>query len=109
MGGLSRARAARYDRRMLRFTIGALLLEAVLVMSGCGASRQQGSGAAHGEREYRAMTWHEYYCDVERRTKRAGGFVMWLNPPKPERTKAADSKHPPDPECTGTLVTMMQP
>jgi hypothetical protein len=94
---------------MLRFLAGALLCGTLLIASGCGASRQHGSAStAHGGREHRAMTWHEYYCDAERRTKRAGGFVMWLNPPKPERIKTTDPKHPPDPECTGTLVTMMQ-
>jgi xanthine dehydrogenase iron-sulfur cluster and FAD-binding subunit A len=33
----------------------------------------------------REMTWEEYYVDVERRARRKGGFVMWLNPPRPVR------------------------
>jgi hypothetical protein len=33
----------------------------------------------------REMTWEEYYVDVEQRARRKGGFVMWMNPPRPIR------------------------
>jgi hypothetical protein len=33
----------------------------------------------------REMTWEEYYVDVEQRARRKGGFVMWMNPPRPTR------------------------
>jgi hypothetical protein len=42
-----------------------------------GAVRETVPGAR------REMTWDEYYFDVEQRARRKGGFVMWLNPPRP--------------------------
>jgi hypothetical protein len=36
----------------------------------------------------REMTWEEYYVDVEQRARRAGGVVMWFNPPRLARRPA---------------------
>ena len=55
----------------------------------------QAESAAQRRRE---MTWDEYYRDVEQRAHRAGGFVMWFNPPRPVRRAAQtgpDSAAPP--------------
>jgi hypothetical protein len=61
------------------------------------AARPARESTRHARRE--EMTWEEYYVDVEQRARRAGGVVMWFNPPRP--TRRANEPRPAEPAQTG--------
>jgi hypothetical protein len=112
---------------MLRFIARALLFAAlVVVLNACASGRAPAptSGSAadtlssgnesaaqarnhrafrHSLRARREMTVREYYYDVEQRTARAGGFVMWFNPPRGVRRSGSAPTEPQQQLVDGTL------
>ena len=104
---------------MPRFVSRALLLAALVIASACAhapapapatgsaAGSADERAARHSLRARREMTWNEYYSDVEQRTRRAGGFVMWFNPPAPIRRVASAAEPPRQQPGEAPVMTPM--
>jgi hypothetical protein len=102
---------------MSRFALSALLLASLATTSACAHAPAPAPGSAaaadgdrarqHSLRARREMTWNEYYSDVEQRTRRAGGFVMWFNPPAPIRRVASATEPANQPPGEAPVLTPM--